>query len=85
MDSVDVFSFHAYGGVSERCKGKAKRQGTLSEEWLARMDGILAFYEKQRDAFDPGKPTWLTETGETACGEIRGRLRFWIDSGIWTS
>ena len=67
-DTVDVFSYHAYGGVSERCKGTATREGVLSEEWMARTDGILAFYKKQRDLFDPGKPLWLTETGETACG-----------------
>ena len=40
----------------------------LSEEWLGRTDATLAFYRKLRDAFAPGKPLWLTETADAACG-----------------
>ena len=36
--------------------------------WLARTDRDEAFYAALRDRFAPGKPLWLTETGETACG-----------------
>jgi heparanase len=40
----------------------------LSEQWLNRTDETLAFYRQARDKSMPGKPFWLTETGETACG-----------------
>jgi heparanase len=71
--TVDIFSYHAYGGVSKRCGAMGGGFGStedtaLSEQWLARTDGILAYYKQQRDQSDAGKPIWLTETGETACG-----------------
>ena len=70
---VDAFSYHFYGGVSRRCgNGGSALQTTpeaaLSEEWLARTDRDAVFYTALRDRFEPGKPIWLTETGETACG-----------------
>ena len=70
---VDVFSYHFYGGVSRRCgnMGSAIQttpEAALSEEWLGRTDRDAAFYIALRDRFEPGKPMWLTETGETACG-----------------
>ena len=40
----------------------------LSEEWLSRVDRIEAFYAGLRDQFEPGKPLWITETAEAACG-----------------
>ena len=71
-DSVDIFSYHAYGGVSRRCSGMGAPANTpesaLSEQWLARTDGTFNFYKRERDKFYPDKPIWLTETGETACG-----------------
>ncbi len=70
---IDVFSYHAYSGVSQRCATAlaaphSTRDTALSEEWLGRTGDILRFYREQRDQFAPGKPLWLTETGETACG-----------------
>ena len=71
---VDVFSYHFYGGVSKRCTGgmpaapQSSPEAELSEEWLARTDRAAAFYAALRDRFEPGKPIWLTETGEAACG-----------------
>ena len=70
---VDAFSYHFYGGVSQRCKmlgaaGQATTEMALSNEWLSRTDRDEAFYAALRDRFEPGKPMWLTETGETACG-----------------
>ncbi|MGJ5816379.1 hypothetical protein [Paludibaculum fermentans] len=70
---VDAFSYHFYGGVSKRCssmKGapQTSPEVALSQEWLALTDREAAFYTKLRDQFEPGKPLWLTETGETACG-----------------
>jgi hypothetical protein len=48
--------YHFYGGVSKRCG----RPGVGMAQTSA--DAAL------RDRFAPGKPLWLTETGETACG-----------------
>ncbi len=68
----DAFSYHHYGTVSKRCAGMGipgtSPEEALSEEWLARTDATLAFYKSLRDEFAPGKPMWLTETADTACG-----------------
>jgi hypothetical protein len=68
---LDVFSYHHYGALSERCGGVRAPGGGLSEEWLARTDKTLNFYRRLRDQFEPGKPIWLTETAEAACGGNR--------------
>ncbi len=68
---VDAFSYHHYGAVSQRCVAQGNQTtaaAALSEEWLARTDETLAFYRKLRDEFEPGKPIWLTETADAACG-----------------
>jgi len=69
---VDAFSYHHYGTVSKRCAGgnipMTSPEEALSEEWLARTDASLAFYRSLRDEFEPGKPMWLTETADAACG-----------------
>jgi hypothetical protein len=62
--------------LSERCTGAslsepALSQTALSEEWLARTDQTLDFYRRLRDQLAPGKPIWLTETAEAACGGNR--------------
>ncbi len=64
----DAFSYHFYGGVSARCRGGLKADEALSSNWLDRTDIVEAFYGKLRDRYLPGKPLWLTETGEAACG-----------------
>jgi len=71
--AVDAFSYHFYGALSERCSvmpGAAQTTvaEALSDEWLSRTDRDEAFYAALRDRFAPGKPIWLTETGEAACG-----------------
>jgi hypothetical protein len=43
-------------------------EAALSEEWLARTDQTLSFYRQLRDEFEPGKPFWVTETADAACG-----------------
>jgi len=65
---VDAISYHHYGALSERCAGTVTPEAALSEAWLSRTDQTLAFYRTLRDQFAPGKPIWLTETAETACG-----------------
>ena len=69
----DVFSYHSYGAVSKRCAAMGASATTtagaaLSEAWLSRVDRIEAFYAGLRDRFDPGKPLWITETAQAACG-----------------
>ena len=70
----DAFSYHFYGAVSKRCAGmggaamQTTQEAALSDEWLARTDQVEAFYANLRDKFDPGKPLWLTETADAACG-----------------
>jgi heparanase 1 len=65
---VDVVSYHYYGTLSERCSGKSAPEAALSEDWLSRTDRSLTFYRTLRDRFEPGKPIWLTETADAACG-----------------
>jgi hypothetical protein len=68
---VDVFSYHHYGTLSERCIGSSAPEAALSEEWLSRTDRTLAFHRTLRDRLEPGRPIWLTETAEAACGGNR--------------
>lgn len=70
---LDGFSYHFYGGVSKRCAAMAgapqtTAEAALSEDWLSKTDADANFYTALRDRMAPGKPLWLTETGETACG-----------------
>ena len=69
----DAFSYHSYGATSKRCAamGPASQttaEAALSEAFLSRADKIEAFYAGLRDRFEPGKPLWLTETADAACG-----------------
>jgi hypothetical protein len=73
---VDAFSYHHYGTLSERCSGTNAPEVALSEEWLSRTDQTLTFYRLLRDKFEPGKPIWLTETAEAACGGNRWAATF---------
>jgi hypothetical protein len=73
---IDAVSYHFYGALSERCAGEHKVDAALSEEWLSRTDQTLAFYAALRDRNSPGKPIWLTETAEAACGGNRWSATF---------
>jgi hypothetical protein len=73
---VDAFSYHHYGTLSERCSGTSAPDAALSEEWLSRTDQTLTFYRFLRDKFESGKPIWLTETAEAACGGNRWAATF---------
>jgi heparanase len=70
----DVFSYHYYGAVSERCE--AMGLGTtppaaLSEKWLSRTDSVFDFYKPLHAKYAPGAPIWITETADAACGGNR--------------
>jgi heparanase len=69
----DVFSYHLYAAASQRCASMGASSQTtaaaaLSPEWLSRSEKIGAFYADLRDKFEPGKPLWITETADAACG-----------------
>jgi Glycosyl hydrolase family 79, N-terminal domain len=65
---IDVVSYHHYGTVSPRCGGRDRPDDAMSDEWLSRTDTTLGFYKRLRDQFAPGKPIWLSETADAACG-----------------
>jgi hypothetical protein len=69
---VDVFSYHHYGAMSERCIksgiGSTDLASVLSAGWLGSVDGATSSYQALRDEYAPAAPLWLTETGEAACG-----------------
>jgi Glycosyl hydrolase family 79, N-terminal domain len=73
---VGVFSYHHYGTLSERCIGSSRPEAALSEAWLAQTDQALGFHRTLRDEFEPGKPIWLTETADAACGGNRWSATF---------
>jgi hypothetical protein len=73
---VDAVSYHHYGTLSERCSGTSTPETALSEEWLSRTDQALTFYRSLRNKFEPGKPIWLTETADAACGGNRSAATF---------
>jgi hypothetical protein len=68
---LDRFSYHHYNTLSPRCGGRDDPAQALSERWLARTSATLAIYSTLRDTFEPGKPIWLTETADAACGGNR--------------
>jgi hypothetical protein len=69
---IDAFSYHHYGAGSQRCAGPGMpgttAEAALTEEWLARTDQTLAFYRRLREEYVPGKPMWVTEVADAACG-----------------
>lgn len=70
---LDGLSYHFYGAVSQRCAmfGPAFQttpEAALTPEWLFATDKLAAFYGGLRDRYEPGKPVWLSETAEAACG-----------------
>jgi hypothetical protein len=75
-ESIDMLSYHYYGTLSERCTGTSAAGDALSEEWLSRTDKVFDFYRSVRDRLAPGKPIWLTETAEAACGGNRWDASF---------
>jgi heparanase 1 len=73
---VDVLSYHYYGTLSERCSGKSAPEAALSKQWLSGTDRALSSQKALRDKFAPGKPIWLTETADAACGGNRSAASF---------
>jgi heparanase 1 len=65
---VDAISYHYYNTVSERCGRTTAPETALTEDWLSGTDRALSFFSALRDRLEPGKPIWLTETADAACG-----------------
>jgi len=65
---LDVVSYHHYGTVSPRCGGRDRPALALTDAWFSRTEKALALYKALRDQYSPGKPIWLTETADAACG-----------------
>lgn len=77
----DFFSYHFYGGRSQRCARMAPTsailpENALSEEWLGRTDKAFDFYKDLRDRYMPGAPIWLNETAQASCGGDRWAAGF---------
>jgi hypothetical protein len=70
----DIFSYHFYPAVSQRCAPPTNKQvGTsredaLKEAWLARTDQAFQTHKAVRDRYAAGAPIWITETAQAACG-----------------
>lgn len=67
----DVFSFHFYSGISQRCGGAmmgAKLAQATTARFLDSVDSSIGLVAHERDRLAPGKPLWNTESGEGACG-----------------
>ncbi|HJZ19691.1 MAG TPA: hypothetical protein VJ226_01970, partial [Bradyrhizobium sp.] len=75
-NGLDGFSYHYYGALSERCTGTSAPDAALAEATLAGTDRALAFQQALRDRFVPGRPIWLTETADAACGGNRSAVTF---------
>ncbi len=71
--AFDIFSYHLYAAASQRCatmasKGQTTAEDALSQEWLSRPEKIDEYYASLRNHFAAGKPLWITETADAACG-----------------
>lgn len=73
---LDRVSYHHYNTLSPRCGVHDNPALALSEDWFSRTDAALALYRRLRDEFEPGKPIWLTETADAACGGNRWDATF---------
>lgn len=71
---VDIFSYHFYGALSQRCVSRQNDplgtgvEAALTEQWFSRAERAAAFYRELRDRYEPGKPLWVTEMADAACG-----------------
>jgi hypothetical protein len=69
----DIYSYHSYPAVSIRCAAMGPQIQTtaeqaLSEHWLSLTEKSYDYYVALRDQYEPGKPVWITEIADAACG-----------------
>ena len=67
---LDIFSYHYYGSASARCAttGGGTKERALDADWLDQTLIDYDFYAALREKYAPGKPIWLNETAQAACG-----------------
>ncbi|MBX7161461.1 MAG: hypothetical protein K1X95_14320 [Acidimicrobiia bacterium] len=75
-DKLDVFSYHFYPKLSERCGSTAGAEIALDPEFLARVGVARDHHRGLRDRYLPAAPTWVTETAQAACGGDRWAAAF---------
>jgi len=72
----DAISYHQYPafGDSAKCVNLQPRlpADTLSDEFLDIPKGAFDYMKGLRDRNAPGKPLWIDESGNTACGGVDG-------------
>lgn len=67
--ALDIFTYHHYGSVSQRCGSPPSlKDQALTDQWFELTTRDAAFYGDLRDRYAPGKPVWLNETAQAACG-----------------
>ncbi|MGK2956740.1 MAG: hypothetical protein ACSLFI_13875 [Solirubrobacterales bacterium] len=75
-DAYDAVSYHQYPayGDSDKCKNLTPRlpADTLSDAFLDIPKGAYEYMDQMRDEHAPGKPLWIDESGNTACGGVLG-------------
>ena len=63
--------------ITVRCRRGARRwcrqaltdeSAALSDAWLSKTAMVEKYYAGLRDKYLPGKPIWVTETADAACG-----------------
>lgn len=70
-EAPDVFSYHIYGGVSERGAAFGRHwdaDEAASDAALDVADEARRYYEPLRDRTCPDAPLWVTESGDANCG-----------------
>jgi hypothetical protein len=75
-ESLDVFGYHFYPKVSERCGSAEGPEIALTEDYLSRVEVDQQYYEDLRDTYMPEAPMWIGETAQAACGGDRWAAQY---------
>ena len=73
---LDAFSYHHYGALSERCRGPHRAAARALRKMAGADRSDPGLLPRASRPFAPGKPIWLTETAEAACGGNRWAATF---------
>ena len=74
--SLDVFGYHFYPKVSERCGSVEGPEIALTQDYLSRVEVDQQHYEDLRDTYLPDAPMWIGETAQAACGGDRWAAQY---------
>jgi hypothetical protein len=74
--SLDVFGYHFYPKVSERCGSVEGPEIALTQDYLSRVEVDQQYYEGLRDTYLPDAPMWVGETAQAACGGDRWAAQY---------